>query len=56
MENLIDWEKTSLKPYVEMLDRHAAALMDETRQAARNGMGMLFSASFVGLLTCRVFI
>ncbi|KAI0066789.1 prim-pol domain-containing protein [Artomyces pyxidatus] len=27
-----DWEKTSLKPYVDMLDKHAAGLMDEVRR------------------------
>jgi DNA primase small subunit len=32
---LIDWERTSLKPYVEMLDTHALALMDEVRKAKR---------------------
>ncbi|KAI0074079.1 prim-pol domain-containing protein [Panus rudis PR-1116 ss-1] len=31
-----DWEKTSLKPYIEMLDKHAAALMDEVRKSMRN--------------------
>ncbi|KAF9816857.1 hypothetical protein IEO21_03831 [Rhodonia placenta] len=30
-----DWERTSLKPYVEMMDRHVTALMDETRRATR---------------------
>ncbi|KAI9571590.1 prim-pol domain-containing protein [Boletus coccyginus] len=30
-----DWEKTSLKPYVEMLDRHTMGLMDEVRKARR---------------------
>ncbi|KAF9559887.1 prim-pol domain-containing protein [Agrocybe pediades] len=27
-----DWEKTSLKPYIDILDRHAALLMSETRR------------------------
>jgi hypothetical protein len=30
-----DWEKTSLKPYIEMLDKFAANLMNETRLAKR---------------------
>ncbi|KZT70049.1 prim-pol domain-containing protein [Daedalea quercina L-15889] len=35
-EHHSDWQKTSLKPYVDMLDRHVAALMDETRRAKRD--------------------
>lgn len=31
----IDWERTSLKPYVDMLDQHARGLMDETRRRKR---------------------
>lgn len=27
-----DWEKTSLKPYVEMLEKHAMGLMGEVRK------------------------
>ncbi|THH21135.1 hypothetical protein EW146_g368 [Bondarzewia mesenterica] len=30
-----DWEKTSLKPYVDMLERHAAELMNEVRIGRR---------------------
>ena len=30
-----DWEKTSLKPYVDMLNQHASELMDETRRLKR---------------------
>jgi DNA primase small subunit len=30
-----DWEKTSLKPYVEMLDRHTTGLMEDVRRARR---------------------
>ncbi|KAG9313457.1 hypothetical protein JVU11DRAFT_5781 [Chiua virens] len=30
-----DWEKTSLKPYVEMLDRHTMGLLEEVRRAKR---------------------
>ena len=30
-----DWEKTSLKPYVAMLDAHSKALMEETRRRKR---------------------
>ncbi|EJF59302.1 prim-pol domain-containing protein [Dichomitus squalens LYAD-421 SS1] len=32
-EHHADWERTSLKPYVELLDRHARGLMEETRRA-----------------------
>jgi DNA primase small subunit len=31
----VDWEKTSLRPYVEMMERHALGLMNETRLAKR---------------------
>jgi len=34
-EHHSDWEKTSLKPYVEMLNQHAARLMDEARRLKR---------------------
>lgn len=34
-EHHSDWEKTSLKPYVEMLDKHALALMEEVRRVKR---------------------
>ncbi|TFY65278.1 hypothetical protein EVJ58_g2066 [Rhodofomes roseus] len=34
-EHHSDWQKTSLKPYVDMLDRHVAALMEEVRRAKR---------------------
>ena len=27
-----DWERTSLKPYVEMLEKHALSLMSEVRR------------------------
>ena len=32
-EHHADWEKTSLKAYVDMLDRHVMGLMEETRRA-----------------------
>ena len=35
--DVIDWERTSLKPYVEMMDRHALALMEEVRRSKRGG-------------------
>jgi len=28
-----DWERTSLKPYVDMLDRHSMGLMEEVRKS-----------------------
>ncbi|KDQ53280.1 hypothetical protein JAAARDRAFT_197450 [Jaapia argillacea MUCL 33604] len=34
-EHHSDWEKTSLKPHVDMLDRHAMALMDQVRRSKR---------------------
>ena len=30
-----DWEHTSLKPYVEMLERHASAIMNDSRERKR---------------------
>jgi hypothetical protein len=32
---LVDWEKTSLKPYVDLLDKHALSLMEEVRKEKR---------------------
>ena len=32
---LVDWEKTSLKPYIDLLDRHALSLMEATRHEKR---------------------
>ena len=32
-EHHADWEKTSLKAYVDMLDKHVMGLMEETRRA-----------------------
>ncbi|KAJ7647588.1 hypothetical protein FB45DRAFT_1019818 [Roridomyces roridus] len=34
-EHHSDWERTSLKPYVDMLDRHNAAIMGEVRNEKR---------------------
>ncbi|KAL6302689.1 prim-pol domain-containing protein [Sparassis latifolia] len=34
-ERHADWEKTSLKPYVDMLDRHVMALMEDVRWQKR---------------------
>jgi len=30
-----DWEKTSLKPYIDLLDKHALSLMEEVRKDRR---------------------
>lgn len=30
-----DWEHTSLKPYVEMLERHTSAIMNDVRERKR---------------------
>ncbi|KAJ8520310.1 hypothetical protein ONZ45_g2848 [Pleurotus djamor] len=35
-EQHTDWEKTSLKPYVDMLDKHCAAIMNENRKIRRS--------------------
>lgn len=32
---VIDWERTSLKPYVDMLEKHAMGLMGEVRRVKR---------------------
>jgi DNA primase small subunit len=32
----VDWERTSLKPYVEMLERHASAIMNDVRERKRS--------------------
>ncbi|QRV77525.1 DNA primase small subunit [Ceratobasidium sp. AG-Ba] len=34
-EHHSDWEHTSLKPYVEMLEKHAAAIINDTRERKR---------------------
>ena len=35
LPDLSDWEKTSLKPYVEMFDRHAQTVMGDMRKVKR---------------------
>ena len=30
-----DWEKTSLKPYIDIMEKHSIALMDEVRREKR---------------------
>ncbi|KAH9485246.1 DNA primase small subunit [Psilocybe cubensis] len=35
-EHHSDWEKTSLKPYIDILDRHAQSLVGETRKDNRS--------------------
>jgi hypothetical protein len=47
----IDWEKTSLKPYVALLDAHNKALMEETRRRKRGdrNMDVTTSGSFSSL-------
>ncbi len=32
VEHHADWERTSLKPYVDMLDKHVLGLLEETRK------------------------
>lgn len=29
----VDWERTSLKPYLDMLERHSMGLMEEVRRS-----------------------
>jgi hypothetical protein len=36
-----DWERTSLKPYVDMLERHAIGLMEEVRRSKMEKIGVL---------------
>ncbi|KAF9225870.1 prim-pol domain-containing protein [Gyrodon lividus] len=52
-----DWEKTSLKPYVEMLDRHTMGLMEDVRRSKRataaSHHGKTESASAVTLADAR---
>lgn len=33
---MIDWEHTSLQPYIKMLDEHVSAIMEETRRIKRD--------------------
>lgn len=35
-----DWERTSLKPYVEMLERHSLGLMEEVRKSKIGKTGL----------------
>ena len=32
---MLDWEKTSLRPYVEMLEKHAQTIMGDVRRVKR---------------------
>ncbi|KAF7795624.1 hypothetical protein EIP86_006789 [Pleurotus ostreatoroseus] len=49
-EHHSDWEKTSLKPYVQMLDKHALALMEEVRRSKRGaGAGSRFSFVYTNM-------
>jgi hypothetical protein len=34
-----DWERTSLKPYVDMLERHSVRLMEEVRRSKIEKIG-----------------
>lgn len=40
-EHHSDWERTSLKPYVDMLDKHAMSLMEEVRKIKQQTGGEL---------------
>ncbi len=47
-EHHADWERTSLKPYVEMLDKHVMGLMEETRKSKQKmGASYTLAASSV---------
>lgn len=39
----VDWEHTSLKPYVQMMDKHAQGLMREVRNANKGELSFLSS-------------
>lgn len=41
MVGRVDWEHTSLKPYVQMMDKHAQGLMREVRNANKGGLSFL---------------
>ena len=43
----LDWEKTSLKPYVDILEAHNLALMDEERRAKRDAAVSMGECSFM---------
>ena len=34
-----DWERTSLKPYVDMLEKHSMGLMEEVRRSKIEKIG-----------------
>lgn len=44
----LDWQRTSLKPYVEMLDKHVARIMNDIRKVGlengENSLTLMFSA------------
>lgn len=42
MDGLLDWEKTSLKPYIDLLDKHVLSLMEEVRREKRKTGDPLF--------------
>jgi len=47
---VVDWERTSLKPYVDMLDRHAMGLMEEVRKSKIEKNRCVGSGAFATLL------
>lgn len=49
----IDWEKTSLKPYIALLDAHNKALMEETRRRKRGGKDTEISTSVFSIIFIR---
>ena len=48
-----DWERTSLRPYVEMLDAHVRGLMQETRAAMLGTYIHIFSELYTSNLEYR---
>ncbi|KAJ6602170.1 DNA primase catalytic subunit [Mycena sp. CBHHK59/15] len=42
VEHHSDWERTSLKPYVNMLDKHNTAMMDQVLKEKRDATGLLW--------------
>ena len=41
-----DYEKTSLKAYVDMLDKHNASIINQTRRGKKPAEGELFDLFF----------
>lgn len=51
----LDWERTSLKPYVDMLDKHSLKLMGQVRREKRGAGPSVFSHPSQRKVTCRLY-